>query len=191
MSTAGLRPRTVKPSSACCMPFRTGFAICWSSGRAPASQICSQSCGQGPLGSRLIREPPTACRGGLTPGSGSDQGGGNRNRRPWHHVQRDLPQLGDDASGSAASPSARQRSGTVLLKRPSRNSLPKSSRWPATPARRTSAHSRSSWLAMRPPPSPAPVTRSTAAEPLSEATSLGTQLFMVGGGIVDAADLTT
>ena len=57
----------MKPCSACCMPFRTGFAICWSSGRAPASQICSQSCGQGPLGSRLIREPPTACRGGSRP----------------------------------------------------------------------------------------------------------------------------
>src|SRR5271155_4961650 len=57
------------------------------------------------------------------------------------------------------------------LKRPSKNSLPESSRWPATPARRTSAHLRCSWPAMRPPPSPAPVTRSTAAGPLNEATS--------------------
>src|SRR5277367_3275212 len=44
----------------------------------------------------------------------TDQGGGNRNRRPWHHLQCDLPRLGDDASDRGANRSARQRSGTVL-----------------------------------------------------------------------------
>ena len=29
----------------------------------------------------------------------TDQGGGNRNGRPWHHVQRDLSRVGDDAAG--------------------------------------------------------------------------------------------
>ena len=68
---------------------------------------------------RLGARPRRKCQeGGICRGqarrSWIDQGGGNRNRRPWHHLQRDLPRLGDDASDSAATRSARQCGGKVL-----------------------------------------------------------------------------
>jgi len=86
----------------------------------------------------------------------TDQGGGNRNGRPWHHVQRDLsrwvmtPLVAEQVevrANAAGQSFGEAKQGFVAEKQPmARYTRP-----------RTSAPSLSSWPAMRPPPSPEPL----------------------------------